>query len=74
MFDENQIKKDEKRQVLYTNLLEGRAAPILVSVSVPEPIPGFFDGIGIGQVGYTSTNSVACLLLTINTIFSKLSS
>ena len=31
-----------------------RAAAILVSVSVPA----YFDGIGIGQVHYTSTNSV----------------
>ena len=33
------------------------------------PIPGIcigIDGIGIGQVGYTSTNSVVCALLTMN--------
>ena len=42
-----------------------RAAPILVSISVSGQYQ-YFDGIKIGQVCYTSTNSVAyalCLLL-----------
>ena len=27
------------------------------------PIPSYFDGIGIGLVHYTSTNSVACAIV-----------
>ena len=29
------------------------------------PIPAYFDGIGIGQVHYTSTNFVACAILSV---------
>ena len=43
-----------------------RAVPIPgICISI-GPIPAFFDGIGIGQVGYTSTNSVVCALVTMN--------
>ena len=37
------------------------AVPILVS----ELVSGQFDGIGIGQVHYTSTNSVVCAILAM---------
>ena len=43
-----------------------RAVPIPGICIGIGPIPVFFDGIGIGQVGYTSTNSVVYALLTIN--------
>ena len=29
------------------------------------PIPAYFDGIGIGQVHYTGTNSFVCAILTM---------
>ena len=38
------------------------------------PIPAIFDGIGIGQVSYTSTNSVDCTLLTMKYFLLKSSS
>ena len=53
--------------------LHTRAVPIPGICFGIGPIPAFFDGIGIGQVHYTSTNSV-CAILTINLFFSKLSS
>ena len=52
-----------------------KAAPFLGICIGIGPIPAFFDGIGIGQVCCTSTNSVVCALLTIKLFFfSKLSS
>ena len=50
-----------------------KAIPILIPVSLSGLIPEVFDGIGIGQVCYTSTNSVVGPLI-INTVYSKLSS
>ena len=39
-----------------------RAAPIPgIGIGI-APIPAIFDGIGIAQVSYTSTNSVDCTL------------
>ena len=39
-----------------------RAAPIPgIGIGI-VPIPAIFDGIGIAQVSYTSTNSVDCTL------------
>ena len=38
------------------------------------PIPAIFDSIGIGQVSYTSTNSVDCTLLTMKYFLLKSSS
>ena len=36
----------------------------IICISI-GPIPAIFDGIEIGQVCYTSTNSVVCALLTM---------
>ena len=33
------------------------------------PIPAYFDGIGIGQVHYTSTNSVVRAILSMKYFF-----
>ena len=44
--------------------LTTRAAPILVSVSVSGQYQ-HFDGIRIGQVHYTSTNSVVLAILSM---------
>ena len=43
-----------------------RAVPIPGICIGIGPIPAFFDGIKIGQVGYTSTNSAVCALLIMN--------
>ena len=43
-----------------------RAVPIPGICIGIGPIPAFFDGIGIGQACCTSTNSVVCVLLTMN--------
>ena len=34
-----------------------------------RPILAYFDGIGIGQVHYTSTNSVVCAILSMKYFF-----
>ena len=44
---------------------KNRAAPIPGICIGIGPIPAIFDGIGISQVCYTSTNSVVCALLTM---------
>ena len=53
-----------------------RAAPIPgigIGIGI-VPIPAIFDGIGIGQVCYTSTSSVDCTLLTMKHFLLKSSS
>ena len=51
-----------------------RAAPILLSVLLSVSIPAFLMVSELVKyVCYTSTNSVVCLLLTMNTVFSKFS-
>ena len=48
----------------------GRAVLILVSVSVSGQYQhNYFDGIGIGQVHYTSTNSVVHAILSMKFFF-----
>ena len=47
---------------VHVDLFTTRAAGICIGIG---PIPAYFDFIGIGQVHYTSTNSVVCAILIV---------
>ena len=54
-----------KYSLWHAYILHSRAALIPGICIGIGPIPAIFDGIGVAQVCYTSTNSVVCALLTM---------
>jgi len=46
-------------------LQSSKGAPIPGICIGIGPIPAFFGGMGIGQVCYTSTNSIVCAILSM---------
>ena len=63
------MKTSVRFDVLHMYNLIGGYRDSTRAASIPgigiASIPAIFDGIGIGQVSYTSTNSVDCTLLTM---------